>query len=239
MFWASFFFVLGFSLVFSLFGVLLQSLLSSVSYVARGLMAKVGGLIIIFFGVYMLGILKIPFLAQEHKLKVKKTKSPYFTSFIFGAAFAFGWTPCVGAVLGAILTLAVTQPSIAFVLLFSYSLGLGVPFLFVGFFANEVQRFFMTKAEKYARFVDILNKVLGVLLIIMGIIVFTNSLGKLANFAGAVNLLANLETGLNFSATLNIGIAFLAGIISFLSPCVLPIMPAFFTYLASVGIRRE
>ena len=79
-----------------------------------------------------------PGLAQQKKPVIglkTKFKSKYLTSFVFGAAFAVGWTPCVGAVLGGILALAATQPGVAFTLLFSYSLGLGIPFLVVALFA--------------------------------------------------------------------------------------------------------
>src|SRR3989338_3943206 len=125
----SVFFVLGFSIVFSLVGVLLQSVLLNVSYTVQQWLGYVGGTVIILFGIYLLGLIKIPFLEQEHKLGVKrKFRYSYITSFIFGAAFAVGWTPCVGAVLGGILTLAIVHPGSAFGLLVAYSLGLGIPF---------------------------------------------------------------------------------------------------------------
>jgi len=93
----SVFFVLGFSIIFSLVGVLLQSVLSSVSFTVQKWLGYVGGVVIIFFGLYLIGLIKIKFLEQEHKLKVKKKFSySYVTSFVFGSAFAVGWTPCVG-----------------------------------------------------------------------------------------------------------------------------------------------
>src|SRR5689334_17421341 len=114
----SFFFVLGFSLIFSLVGILLQTFLANVSYEAQAWLGRIGGTVIIFFGLYMVGLLHLNFLEAEHKLKVNKEhhNSQYFTSFLFGAAFALGWTPCVGAILGAILTLAVVSPGTAFFL---------------------------------------------------------------------------------------------------------------------------
>src|SRR3989338_7094961 len=125
-FYCSVFFVLGFSLVFSIVGVLLQSALANISYELQKWLSRIGGAVIILFGLFLLGLLKIPFLEQEHKFHVKrKFGSAYLTSFVFGAAFAVGWTPCVGAVLGAVLTLAVTQPGTAFWLLIAYTLGLG------------------------------------------------------------------------------------------------------------------
>ena len=135
------FFVLGFSVVFSLLGVLLNSVFSSISYDLRVWVSYIGGAIIILFGLYLVGLLKIGFLEREHKLKSKKFSISYVTSFVFGATFAAGWSPCVGAILGGILTLAATEPGIAFGLLLSYSLGLSVPFLLAGLFISQTTSF--------------------------------------------------------------------------------------------------
>src|SRR3990167_1146835 len=99
-FFASVFFVLGFSIIFSLVGVLLQTALESVSYDAKIWLGRAGGLIIIFFGFFMLGFFTPAFLQREHKFKVRNFGSLYVTSFVFGAAFAIGWTPCVSAAPG-------------------------------------------------------------------------------------------------------------------------------------------
>src|SRR3989338_7702518 len=109
MFLNSLFFVLGFSVVFALLGVLLNTILSQSSYLIQEWLGRIGGIIIIIFALYLLGLLKLPFLEKEHKINVKKRFSiTYVTSFVFGAAFAVGWTPCVGAILGAVLALAIT-----------------------------------------------------------------------------------------------------------------------------------
>lgn len=233
---SSVFFVLGFSVIFSLVGVLLQSVLADVSFQVQRWLGRIGGVIIILFGIYLLGLIKIPFLEQEHKFRVKrKFRSTYVTSFVFGAAFAVGWTPCVGAVLGAVLALAVTQPSTAFILLLSYSVGLGIPFLLVGLFVNEAERF-LKKSTKWLTYV---SYVFGLILIALGVLVFTNQLSRIANLAFVSNLLIALNvTGMGAGAGLGVGIAFLAGIASFLSPCVLPLIPAFLTYLASTTVRK-
>ena len=160
----------------------------------------------------------------------------YLTSFIFGAAFAVGWTPCVGAVLGAVLSLAVTQPGTAFLLMFVYSLGLGIPFLLVGLFTNQAQRLI----EKSERVVSILKYIFGVILILLGILVFVNQLSRVANLAFATTFLTALNLGtVGAGMSLNLGIAFIAGLVSFLSPCVLPLIPAFLSYLASVGVQKK
>ena len=228
--------MLGFSLVFSIVGVLLQSALANISYELQKWLGRIGGIIIILFGLFLLGLLKIPFLEQEHKFHVKrKFGSAYMTSFVFGAAFAVGWTPCVGAVLGAVLTLAVTQPASAFWLLIAYTLGLGIPFLLVGLFVNEAQTFL----NRAGRWLQWLTYVFGVILILIGILVFTNQLSRVAGLAFASEFLIDLNVGSAASeAGINIGIAFLAGLVSFLSPCVLPLIPGFLSYLASLSVKK-
>jgi len=227
----SVFFVLGFSVVFALLGVLLQSVLSSVSFEVQKWLGRVGGVVIILFGLYLLGLIRPRFLQREYKIEVKRRfKSSYLTSFVFGAAFAVGWTPCVGAILGAILTLAVVSPSNAFFLLLAYSLGLGIPFLLVGLFVNQSQKF-ISRAGRWLRYI---NYVFGGILIILGILVFTNQLSRVANLAFASNILIWLNLGsVGAGASLNILIAFVAGLASFLSPCVLPLIPAFLAYLGT------
>jgi len=175
----SLFFVLGFSAIFAILGVLLNSLLSAVAYDVQIWLSRIGGALIIFFGLYLVGLIHLPFLEREHKFNVKtKLNSKYLTSFLFGSAFAAGWTPCVGAALGAILGLAATQPGSAFNLLFAYSLGLGIPFLVVGLFAAQVSGVI----NRYARFLKYVNIVFGAILIVLGIFVFTQSLNLIANF---------------------------------------------------------
>ena len=233
----SVFFVLGFSLIFSLVGVLLQGLLANVSVIVQAWLGYIGGSIIILFGLYLLKIIKIHFLEGDYKLKVKrKFKYAYLTSFIFGAAFAVGWTPCIGAVLGAILTLAVTNPGNAFGLLLAYSLGLGIPFLIVGLF-TEKAAVFISKTGKWLTYV---NYFFGVLLIALGVLVFTNKLSRVANFPFLTELLLRLDsqTG-GLGGTLTLPISFLAGLGSFLSPCVLPLLPAFLSYLAASAIKGK
>ena len=171
-------FVLGFSLIFSLLGVLLNSVLADISYDVRIWLGRIGGVVIILFALYLLKLIKLPWLDREHKFK-RKFKYSYLTSFVFGAAFAVGWTPCVGAVLGSVLTLAVISPGQAFPLLFSYTLGLGLPFLLVGIFTSQATTL-IGKAGKYLTY---FNYFVGVLLLILGILVFTNQLAVISSFS--------------------------------------------------------
>ncbi len=174
----SVFFVIGFSVVFSTLGVIINSVLTtSAGELVEGL-NYVGGIIIIGFGVFLLLSTKINKLNMEKKFFPKSSKSSYPMSFVFGLAFAVGWTPCVGPILGTILTLAATTPSVAFNLLLLYSLGLGIPFILIGVFYSRATRIIrsMSKHLKYY------NVLLGAFIILLGILVFTNQLAYIANF---------------------------------------------------------
>ena len=172
------FFVLGFSIVFSTLGVLINSVLSENINQFTNSLNIVAGIIIIIFGVFLILSGKINSLNKEKKLHIKNFKSSYPMSFVFGLAFAIGWTPCVGPILGTILTLAATTPSISFSLLLAYSIGLGIPFILMGVFFSKSTKIIssMTKHLKYY------NIILGGFIILLGILIFTNQLAYIANF---------------------------------------------------------
>ena len=165
----------------------------------------------------------------------------YGKSFAIGAAFAVGWTPCVSAALGAILALAATQASGAFLLLVAYTLGIGVPFLLVGLFAERAQNFIgrMGRSLLYVQYV------FGVILIAMGVLVFVGQLSRIANLAiltevlVKLNLVSSAGGSITSASILNLGVAFLAGLGSFLSPCILPLIPGFLSYLASASVKPQ
>ncbi len=177
-FLSSVFFVLGFSVVFAVLGVLFNTALSQSSYIVRVWLGRIGGTIIIIFALHILELIKIPFLMMDHKIEVKRLRSRYLTSFIFGAAFAVGWSPCVGAILGSILALAASQPGSSFALLIAYSIGLGIPFLLVGLFTEEV----MLWISKSKSFLKYFNIIVGILLLALGVLVFTNNLAYVSYF---------------------------------------------------------
>ena len=174
----SVFFVIGFSVVFSTLGVIINSVLSSSAGELVESLNQIGGIVIIGFGIFLLLSMKINKLNMEKKYFPKKSKTSYPMSFVFGLAFAVGWTPCVGPILGTILTLAATTPSVAFNLLLVYSLGLGIPFILMGIFYSRANRIIraMSKHLKYY------NIILGGFIILLGVLVFTNQLAYIANF---------------------------------------------------------
>ena len=241
-FFSSIFFVLGFSVVFSMVGVLLQTVLSSSSYTVQEWLGRIGGVVIIMFGFFLLGFFTPAFLKRDHAILVKhRFRSRYLTSFVFGAAFAVGWTPCVSAGLGAILTLATTSASSAFLLLVSYTLGLGIPFLLVGLFTSQAQSLINRLGKKLLYF----QYFFGVVLIALGVLVFTGTLSRVANLQFLTDILLSLDLvtsvggGISSLSILNFGVSFLAGVGSFLSPCILPLIPGFLSYLASTVVKEE
>jgi cytochrome c-type biogenesis protein len=182
----SIFFVLGFSFIFALLGILLQTILATVGFEVQAWLSRIGGIIIIFFGLYLTGLINIGFLERTYAFKVDRnaSRSRFFTSFLFGVAFAVGWTPCAGAVLGGILGLAASSPVSAFVLLFSYALGLGVPFLLVGFFTAQATGLI----ARYGNALKYINIIFGVILIGLGVLVFTQDITLIGNFDFINNL---------------------------------------------------
>jgi cytochrome c-type biogenesis protein len=185
------YFVLGFSLVFAILGVILNTVLATT--VGNGLqhsLTTVGGIVIIGFGVYLVLSTKLRTLNFEKKMtKLPRFKTSYITSFVFGAAFAAGWTPCVGPILGSTFALAATHPAAAYNSLLAYSLGLGVPFLITGAFFSQATGL-IRRMVKHLRY---FNLAMGGILIIVGILLFTNQLVLLANFP-LINQVINLGT---------------------------------------------
>jgi cytochrome c-type biogenesis protein len=234
--------VLGFSVIFSLVGILLQTVLAHASASVEVWLGRIGGVIIIFFGLFLLKLIQPGFLTRDHTIAVKrKFSSVYLTSFVFGAAFAVGWTPCVSAALGAILALASVHAGSAFVLLISYTLGVGIPFLLVGLFTNQAQALI----DKAGKWLTYLEYFFGILLIVIGVLIFTSELSQIGNVQFLSNALTNLNIGTSAGGNIssfsffNAGIAFFAGLCSFFSPCILPIIPGFLSYLASTAINKN
>lgn len=183
------YFVLGFSLVFSVLGVILNSVLAiSIGTDFQQYLSYIGGIIIAAFGVNLILSLKITRLNIEKKFtKIPKFKTSYITSFVFGLAFAAGWTPCVGPILGSTFTLAAANPGAAYNLLLAYSLGLGIPFLITGAFFSQATGI-IKKITKHLKY---FNLIMGGILIVVGILIFFNQLSLLVNIPFVGQLVGN------------------------------------------------
>jgi cytochrome c-type biogenesis protein len=178
-------FVLGFSIVFILLGVA-ASALGGLLYNLRDWLAKIGGVVVILFGLHMTGILRIKFL--EYDLRPQNTQDQqrsYVSSAILGVFFSAGWSPCVGPVLGAILTLAARGGNIAqgIQLLTSYSAGLAIPFLVAALGVGWVT----TVLRRYQKVLHYIEISMGVILIIVGLMLFLGVFEQLAQFGWFVD----------------------------------------------------
>lgn len=174
------FFVLGFTVIFVLLGASL-GFLSKFIVDFQVWLNRIGGIIIIFFGLVTMGLIKIKFLQSTHKLQIKKAnKVKYLSSFIVGSAFAIGWTPCVGPILAAILLIAETSGTVTggVYLLLGYSVGLMLPFLITGTFTSWAANFL----TKHTKFIKYFNYIAGILLILLGILIFTNNFQKIIGY---------------------------------------------------------
>ena len=171
-------FTLGFSFVFIIFG-------AAASYLGQVLLQNsqtlriIAGLVIIIFSLQLIGIINISFLNFEKKIYTNKNNNVWF-SFVVGMAFGFGWTPCIGPILGSILALASTEETIlqAIVLLSFYSLGLAIPFILSGYLMQK----FLMFSKNFKKNINLVSKSGGLILLITGILILTNQLQVLGYY---------------------------------------------------------
>lgn len=174
------FYVFGFSLIFIVFGSL-AGFLGAALVPFRLWLARIGGLLVIVFGLFMLGAFDLPALSRERQIKIAKKKlGTPINSFLLGSAFAFGWTPCVGPILASVLLLTASSATVlegAF-LLAIFSLGLAVPFLLIAASVGRSQKF-LAKIAKYLKPISIVS---GLLLVALGLLLITNKMSLLISW---------------------------------------------------------
>lgn len=171
-------FSLGFSFVFIVFGAT-ASFLGQILLQNSQILRTIAGVIIIIFSLQLIGVLNIKFLNVEKKFYTKKSNNIFFV-FIIGMAFGFGWTPCIGPILGSILALASTEETIykAILLLSFYSLGLAIPFVLSGYLMKK----FLLFSKNFKRNINLVTKGGGIILLITGILILTNQLQVLGYY---------------------------------------------------------
>jgi cytochrome c-type biogenesis protein len=173
-------FIAGFSVVFIAFGAS-ASLMGQLLYEYQDVIRKIGGVLIIIFGLYLLGILKLNFFMTERRLMHFEARPVgYLGSFLIGTAFAAGWTPCVGPVLGAILAYASTTESMSsgVMLLSAYSFGLGLPFFLTAFGMDTFLSYFKS-LRTYLGGVSVIS---GGLLVVVGVMIYADSMTLITSF---------------------------------------------------------
>ena len=171
-------FTVGFSIVFIIFGAastFLGQILLQNSFELR----IVAGLVIIIFSLHIIGIINIKFLNYEKRIDTN-ISSNFFSPILIGMAFAFGWTPCIGPILGSILVLAATEESLSkgILLLSFYSFGLAIPFILSGYLIQK----FLIFSKNFKKNIKLVSKIGGIILFITGILIITNQLQALGYY---------------------------------------------------------
>jgi cytochrome c-type biogenesis protein len=228
-------FVLGFSITFIVGWGGAFTAAGQVFSHYKTLLGQIGGIVIIVFGLFNLGIIQIAPLNYDTRPQLDISRHTGFVpSVLMGVFFAAGWTPCIGTTLGAILTLGFSQQTVgqAMVLSSGYSLGLGIPFLIIGLGIDRATHL----VGRFRRHIRKLQIASGLLLIMIGVLLLTNQMSLISIWAQSYGLYIDLPLG---GATApNYLIAILAGLLSFLSPCVLPLVPAYVGYLSGQAVRE-
>lgn len=227
-------FVASFSLVFIVGWGGATTFLGQFFGAYKSIIARVGGVLVILFGLATLDIIRIPWFYYDTRPQFKGQTGTYTSSALMGLFFAAGWTPCIGATLGAILTLGVSQNGAgqAMWLASGYSLGLGIPFLLLALGLERASGW-MRKMARYRRAFQIAS---GILIITIGVLLVTNWMSLIAIWAFQHKLFIDVfsvGTGLPTYLT-----AILAGALSFLSPCVAPLVPAYLGYLSGHALKQ-
>jgi len=171
-------FIAGFSLVFILFGATPPSL-GQFLHIYQSSLRKIGGTIVILFGFYIMGVLKLKFLMSDKRIHLQDKPAGMIGSLIVGVAFASGWTPCVGPILGTILLYASTSDSVlnGILLLSAYSIGIGLPLFVLSFGFNS----FLATYKKLIPYMKYINLVSGTFMIFIGALIFSNSFTMLTS----------------------------------------------------------
>lgn len=172
-------FVIGFSTVFVLMGAS-ASALNRLIVENLDIIGKIAGAVIVLFGLHYMGLLKIPLLYREARINTTERPTSLIGAYVIGLAFAFGWTPCVGPILATILTVAASREQLGYgiSLLAAYALGLGIPFLLAALAVKPFMRFM----QKFRRHLHKVEIIAGALLVVTGILIFTNSLGQFSYY---------------------------------------------------------
>jgi cytochrome c-type biogenesis protein len=227
-------FVAGFSLVFIVGWGGSITVLGQLFLTYKSIIAQLGGVIVIMFGLATLEVIHIPWFYADTRAQYTGQRGTYGGSALMGIFFAAGWSPCIGATLGAILTMGLSQQTVgqAMWLASGYSLGLGIPFLIMAVglerASGRIRR--MRPYQKYFKLAS------GVFIIAIGVLLLTNTMSLIAIWAFKHGYF--IESFTRYAAAPTYITAIVAGLLSFVSPCVLPLVPAYIGYLSGHTLRQ-
>jgi len=227
-------FVAGFSFVFIVGWGGSATLLGQVFGTYKRFIAQIGGVVVIMFGLATLEVIRIPWFYADTRAQYSGQRGTYGGSALMGIFFAAGWSPCIGATLGAILTMGLSQQTVGQAMWLSsgYSLGLGIPFLAMAL-GLERATGWLQRMRPYQKYFKIAS---GVFIITIGILLLTNTMSLISIWAFRNGYF--IESFTNYAAAPTYFTAIIAGLLSFLSPCVLPLVPAYLGYLSGHTMQR-
>jgi cytochrome c-type biogenesis protein len=230
-------FVLGFSLIFVIGWGGAATILGQIFVTNKIWIARIGGVVLIIFGLTTMDLIRIPWFYMDTRQQYKGSTGTLWGSLAMGAFFAAGWSPCIGATLGAILTLGFSSNTVgqAMFLSMGYSIGLGIPFLVLALAVDQAIPL-VIRLRKYLRIFQIVT---GLLIIAIGLLMVSTQMTALARWALQSGLYLDLPSSGQIPSLIT---AVVAGALSFLSPCVLPLVPAYLGYLsghALASTRQE
>jgi cytochrome c-type biogenesis protein len=227
-------FVFGFSLVFIVGWGGSVTALGQLFGAYKRVIAQVGGVIVIMFGLATLEVIRIPWFYADTRTQHSGQRGTYGGSALMGIFFAAGWSPCIGATLGAILTMGLSQQTVgqAMWLASGYSLGLGIPFLAMALGLERASGW-MKRMRPYQKYFKLAS---GLFIIAIGVLLLTNTMSLIAIWAFKNGYF--IESFSNYAAAPSYITAIIAGLLSFISPCVLPLVPAYLGYLSGHTIQR-
>jgi len=221
-------FVLGFSLVFVIGWGGSVTVLGQMFGMYKRIIAQIGGVIVILFGLATLEVIRIPWFYADTRAQYTGQRGTYGGSALMGIFFAAGWSPCIGATLGAILTMGLSQQTVGQAMWLSsgYSLGLGIPFLAMALGLERASGW-IKRIRPYQKYFKLAS---GLFIIAIGVLLLTNTMSLIAIWAFKNGYY--IESFATYAAAPTYLTAMLAGLLSFLSPCVLPLVPAYLGYLS-------
>ena len=227
-------FVAGFSLVFIVGWGGSVTLIGQLFGTYKSIIARIGGVIVIMFGLATLEVIRIPWFYADTRSYYQGKAGSFANSALMGLLFAAGWSPCIGATLGAILTMGLSQQTVgqAMWLASGYSLGLGIPFLAMAL-GLERATGWIKHMSRYRRAIQIAS---GTFIIIIGILLLTNAMNLISIWAFRNGYF--IESFSSYAAAPTYFTAIIAGLLSFISPCVLPLVPAYLSYLSGHTLQR-
>lgn len=224
----AFLFVLGFSVVFIVGWGGAVTAVGQLFGAYKTILGRLGGIVVILFGLATLGVVRVPWFYADTRPEYQGRAGTFANSALMGLLFAAGWSPCIGATLGAILTMGLSESTVwqAMWLASGYSLGLGIPFLILALLL-ERSTGLIRRLRRYQRIFQIVS---GLFIIAIGILLVGNLMTRIAIWAFQHRFY--IDASVSYSAAPTYLTAMAAGLLSFLSPCVLPLVPAYLGYLS-------